>query len=347
MPEPNCNSHNRLVAGSIPAGPTTGDFPAEEVSVREMLLMLLGTDGRRKLRLRHKSNAELFQLYDAELVLKHRSGKALYEARRVLAHFRTYLGEYPASPELAVGYLAQYASCRPASLYRYLAILKGFMSWYGEPVSARVKVPEPMPRYIESDEVERLKAALRDRKTHKGEIERNLLLVDLACKTGLRRGEMAHLRVADVDLVRNCVLVVEGKGGKSRVVDLAPGLSRDLRLYCKGKPLEDSLFGLSPSTISGLVKRAADRAGVDLHTHSLRHFFGERLLDTGTDLEIVRRLMGHSNLRSTQVYLGRSDKQRREAINRLEAPTQDAEAPEFELLKPGAIEVFDEAGNPL
>jgi hypothetical protein len=67
-----------------------------------------------------------------------------------------------------------------------------------------------------------------------------------------------------------------------------------------------------------VVHWSARKAGVDIHTHSLRHFFGQSLVDTGTDLETVRRLMGHSGLRTTQVYIGRTDKQRREAINRLE-----------------------------
>ena len=67
-----------------------------------------------------------------------------------------------------------------------------------------------------------------------------------------------------------------------------------------------------------MVHWSARKAGVDIHTHSLRHFFGQSLVDTGTDLETVRRLMGHSGLRTTQVYIGRTDKQRREAINRLE-----------------------------
>jgi len=52
-----------------------------------------------------------------------------------------------------------------------------------------------------------------------------------------------------------------------------------------------------------------------LHCHSLRHYFGERLVDTGTDMEMVRRLMGHSKLDTTQRYIGRTDQQRREAID--------------------------------
>lgn len=105
---------------------------------------------------------------------------------------------------------------------------------------------------------------------------------------------------------------------KDRIIDLTPSLHELLQLYLKGKSPDERVFNLSPSTISGIIRWAARKAGVDIHTHSLRHFFGQSLVDTGTDIEIVRRLMGHSNLKTTQVYLGRTDKQRREAINRLE-----------------------------
>jgi integrase len=111
-----------------------------------------------------------------------------------------------------------------------------------------------------------------------------------------------------------------GKGMKDRVVDLVPSLVLSLEAYLKGKAHEESVFGLKASTISGMIRWAAKKAGVNIHCHSLRHFFGETLLDTGTDPETLRRLMGHSNLSSTQRYLGRTDQQRRDAIDRMEKP---------------------------
>ena len=93
-----------------------------------MLEVLLGVDGRRKLRLRRKSNAELFALYDNRLALKHSSRKGLEEARRLLGHFKAYLGEPPPSAELAAGFLAQCQHRKATTLYRYDSITKGFMA---------------------------------------------------------------------------------------------------------------------------------------------------------------------------------------------------------------------------
>ena len=70
-------AHNRLVVGSNPAGPTTNAFLHEEYGIRDMLEVLLDTEGKRKLRLRNKTNLELFQLYEDQLALKHRSADAL------------------------------------------------------------------------------------------------------------------------------------------------------------------------------------------------------------------------------------------------------------------------------
>ena len=146
----------------------------------------------------------------------------------------------------------------------------------------------------------------------------------MANKTGLRREEISNLTVGNINLERGYIEVREGKGGKDRIIDLTPSLQKSLAIYIKGKNKDEKVFGMSPSNVSYLVHWAARKAGVDIHTHSLRHFFGQSLVDTGTDLETVRRLMGHSSLRTTQVYIGRTDKQRREAISRLEqAPVNE------------------------
>jgi integrase/recombinase XerD len=284
-----------------------------------MLEVLLGSEGKRKIRLRRKTNGELFQLYEAQLILRHRSKEALEEAKRVLSHFREYLGELSPCPEIAAGFLAQFADHKTTTLYRYHSILKTFMAWYGDPLDSKIRLPQTLPDYVKSDDIEKLKEAMKSKKTHKKVIDRNLLIIELAIKTGLRRSEIHNLLVKEINLERGYIEVHGGKGEKDRIVDLTPSLQQSLTVFVKGKNPDDSVFGVTSSTISGIIHWAAHKAGVDIHTHSLRHHFGQSLVDTGTDLETVRRLMGHSSLKTTQVYIGRTDKQRRDAINRLEA----------------------------
>lgn len=302
---------------SLPS-PEPATFGSEEFTLREMIEVIMGSEGKRKLRLRHKSNGELFDLYDGQLVIRHRSQDALEEARRVLGHFRAFLGEYPPTPELGVSFLSHYKDRKATTLYRYNAILKGFLEWYGDEFNNKIKVPETLPDYIEDSDLDKLRAAMSSKKSHKGIIERNLLIIDLICKTGLRRAEVSNLDVKDISLERQYLVVRLGKGAKDRIVDLVPSMVERLRVYIKGKAPDERVFNLEPSTISGLIKWASKKAGIGIHTHSLRDVFATRLVDAGVDLEIIRRLLGHRNLNVTRRYLARTDSQRREAVNRLE-----------------------------
>jgi integrase len=338
------SAHNRLVAGSIPAEPRTVDVLTEEFTIREMLEVLMGQEGKRKLRLRRKTNDELFALYDSQLVLKHRSADGLKEARRVLGHYRDYLGQYPPTPELAASFLAQFADLKATTLYRYHSIVQGFQSWYGDKLDTKIKVPETLPDYIEEGDLKKLKAAMATKKTHKGLIPRNLLLIELGCKTGLRRAELANLKSGDIDLTRQCLVVRLGKGQKDRVVDLAPSLIEPLRVYLKDKSPQESVFGLSAETISGLIHWAAARAGVDIHAHSMRDVFATRLIDNGVDVEVLRRLLGHSSLNNTRRYLARTDAQRRAAIMSLDRPAPLEEQRNLRPDRPGGISIQDEEG---
>ena len=315
------SAHNRLVVGSIPTEPRTCDFLTEDFSIREMLEVLMGPEGKRKLRLRHKTNEELFVLFDSQLVLRHRSRDALAEARRVLKHYQAFLGDYPPSPELAATFLAKFSERKPNTLYRYHSIIQGFQSWYGEPLDSKIKVPESLPEYVEDGDLEKLKAAMASKKTHKNKIERNLAIIETDKKTGLRRKELAGLNVADVNVERQYLIVRQGKGQKDRIIDLSPTLIRRLEPFMKGKRPQDSLFGVSAETISGIIHWAAVKAGVNIHTHSLRDYFATRLIDNGSDIEVVRRLLGHTSLENTRRYLARTDKQRRDAIMSLDSRT--------------------------
>lgn len=69
--------------------------------------------------LRQMNNEDLFQLYDSDLVLRLHNAKNLSDTRRTLAWFKEYLNGYPPSPQLAKGFLAQYANRKPRTLYRY------------------------------------------------------------------------------------------------------------------------------------------------------------------------------------------------------------------------------------
>ena len=144
------------------------------------------------------------------------------------------------------------------------------------------------------------------------------MLVDLALKTGLRRGELANLDVKDIQ--SDFLIVRKGKNQKDRVVPLTIPVARKLHNYIKNKKPDEKVFGLKDSTITMKIKKFATVAGTDLHGHSLRHKFATNLRERGVDLRIVQELLGHENLSTTQVYLSFTDESLRKAVNTLEEP---------------------------
>jgi integrase len=120
----------------------------------------LGEDGKRKLRLRQMTNDQLFESYDSDLILKNQSKKGLYEARRVLKHFKDFIGEFPPSPELGKQFLAQFADRKVATKYRYAQILTAFFSWYGEKLGVKIKMPRTLPKYTEDKTIDLLLEAI-------------------------------------------------------------------------------------------------------------------------------------------------------------------------------------------
>jgi len=278
------------------------------------------------LALRRLTNEELFRLYDNEIVLRLRAPKNLSATRIILGKFQEYLGGYPPSPELAKGFLVQYSDHKPRTLYRYAQMLKGFMKWYGEPLEdLKIRIPKSLPPYTDDAKIEKLLKAIESKKTHKGTIIRDKLLIELALKTGMRRSELANLKVGDIH--DDLLVVREGKGRKDRVIPLSEPMVLRLKDFVKVKKPNDKVFSLKPPSITMKIKDIARRAGVEeLHAHTLRHKFATDLLEHGADLRSVQQLLGHENLSTTQVYLSITDKRLREAVNLLDK-VEEEEAP--------------------
>jgi integrase/recombinase XerD len=135
--------------------------------------------------------------------------------------------------------------------------------------------------------------------------------------TGLRRAELAHLKVNDIDKERMVIHVKGGKGRKDRDVMLSPKLLEELEGYLRGlrRPPELWLFSgnrwhtgkrpISSKVIWEACREAATRAGLrdEVHPHTLRHCFATHLLESGADLRTIQLLLGHRDLEETTLYL--------------------------------------------
>jgi site-specific recombinase XerD len=133
----------------------------------------------------------------------------------------------------------------------------------------------------------------------------------------LRRAELAHLKVSDIDRERMVVHVKGGKGRKDRDVMLSPKLLEELQSYRRGLRQTPELWlfpgnrwhtGKMPITskvIWEACREAATRAGLgdEVHPHTLRHCFATHLLESGADLRTIQLLLGHRDLEETTLYL--------------------------------------------
>src|SRR4029077_4805924 len=135
--------------------------------------------------------------------------------------------------------------------------------------------------------------------------------------TGLRRAELARLKVSDVDSKRMVIHVRGGKGRKDRDVMLSPKLLEALREHWRelhrkpsawlfpGNRWHTSDTPITTKVVWNACKEAAQRAGLqkDVHPHTLRHCFATHLLEAGADLRTIQILLGHRDLKETTIYL--------------------------------------------
>ena len=168
--------------------------------------------------------------------------------------------------------------------------------------------------------------------------DREHLLLSLAYGCGLRRSELLHLRLADLDSSRRLLWVRGGKGNKDRAVPLPDCLLAELRAYWRKYHPHDYLFAnrqgqpLNPGTLQRVVQAAVRRAGLTKAAtlHTLRHCYATQLLEAGTDLATLQRLLGHNHLSTTMIYLHlRSERlqQVRSPLELLEGPAGDGTPP--------------------
>ena len=166
-----------------------------------------------------------------------------------------------------------------------------------------------LPTVLSQEEVARLIDAARP------PLHRTLLMALYA--TGLRRAELAQLKVSDIDSKRMVIHVQGGKGRRDRDVLLSPKLLDELRQHwrrLRGKPsvwlfpskhTRASDRPITPKAIYHACKSASQRAALQkvVHPHTLRHCFATHLLEAGADLRTIQILLGHRDLKETTIYL--------------------------------------------
>lgn len=136
------------------------------------------------------------------------------------------------------------------------------------------------------------------------------LMISLGYACGLRVSEVVNLKVADLDIDELVVHIKGAKGKKDRISILPEKLKNDLRNIIAGKSQSDFVFAsnrggaLTTTALQKMFRKSLAKAQVQKPAtfHSLRHSFATHLLENGTDVRYVQELLGHNNIRTTQIY---------------------------------------------
>jgi integrase/recombinase XerD len=233
----------------------------------------------------------------------------------MLERYQRYLVTSPARGGKPMSFRSQYVR---------LAHIKGYFKWLtrqnvigGNP-AGELEMPRRehrLPAHVLTvSEVETVMASI-DLRTPKGLRDRAILEVFYA--TGMRRMEVLHLRIEDVDAERGTVMVRQGKGKKDRLVPIGERAlawvekyRRDARPGMVAGRDEGELFltregqGLTKARMTQLVRNIVIDAGVAKRgaCHLFRHTMATLMLENGADVRVLQEMLGHAKLETTQIY---------------------------------------------
>lgn len=212
-----------------------------------------------------------------------------------------------------ITYLSEVRNLSETSLQTHISILRAFFGWLHTEEKIKknpmlkirsLKLDKKNARQALSvEELERLRDACKG--------YREKALVEFLVSSGCRLSEAAQLNVADVNFAERSVTVT-GKGDKDRMVYFSVRARLMLQEYIKGRKGGEGLFVSSKTPYLPLKQRAiqriihniSERAGLEarVHPHLLRHTFATHALNSGMDVTVIQRLLGHENIATTQIY---------------------------------------------
>jgi site-specific recombinase XerD len=144
---------------------------------------------------------------------------------------------------------------------------------------------------------------------------------------GLRRKEVLGLRLVDVDVENFSIFVYQGKGSKDRIIPMSYKLASILSKYLEerkrlGKTCPEFFtslnrnMGLTSIGMRRLIEKIKESSGINFSAHKLRHTFATLMLEGGVDIYSLSKMMGHSSIKTTTIYLAASVEHLRKEITK-------------------------------
>ncbi len=204
------------------------------------------------------------------------------------------------------------------TVHRHLNALRSFFRYKDNDIADKIMLPKlskPLPKFLTKEEISIL--------LEKPPKLRDKCIIRLLYSTGLRVSELVNLNKKDVK--SDSIHVVSGKGSKDRIVFVDSKTREMLFKYLlERKDTKDALFlsnhekRISPRTIQWLIKKYSEDSGIDkiVTPHVLRHSFATHMLEGDADIVVIKELLGHSNLSTTQIYTHITDERRKKVYEK-------------------------------
>ena len=290
-----------------------------------------------------------------ERSLGHHTLRAYAQVLRTFARFTTaHQLSDPLSKDDILAYhrhLRDELGAKPATIERRLVTLKSYYAWREDRNSAlpspfadvriAVRIPRRLPRPIDRDILRAVLNAGEDPITMRStpgpdaaalaaQDGVTLLIIKLLIVTGLRISELTNVKVRDVSPDGGQILV-RGKGSKERIV-FVPNreLQEEFQRYCQlcsehgsmTSPLFLNTAGrrLRAATFRKRLRALSKRLGIEPHLtpHRFRHSAATLLIEEGIDIRMVQALLGHANLKTTEIYVRVSNHALKRALERVD-----------------------------
>lgn len=246
-----------------------------------------------------------------------------------LRQFFEFAGKEMPDRRIIEAYITElHKKYRQKTVKRKIASLKAFYTYLEEQelitespmrrIRTKFKEERILPRIIPRREIEKLLNVMyRQLKSGKGKktILRDLAVVEMFFATGARVYEVANIKIENMDLSSGIIRFM-GKGGKERVIQIG---SREVTVllrqyYTENKEVirrcgyffvNQNGNRFSEQSIRRMLKQYTKSAGIErnITPHMFRHSFATYLIEEGVDVSCVQRILGHSSIKTTQIYI--------------------------------------------
>jgi integrase/recombinase XerD len=175
------------------------------------------------------------------------------------------------------------------------------------------KPPRQLPKHLMT--IEEVETVLNQPDVSTPSGLRNRAILETLYSTGIRRAELAHLTLYDIDTARGTLMVRQGKGRKDRLIPIGvracawvaryvQEVRPQLALTIDERTLFVTDYGESfeKHRLSGMVRRYMQQAGMEGGCHAFRHAMATHMLENGADIRYIQAMLGHAELSTTQIY---------------------------------------------